>query len=212
MIKELGSIVRLITQSVSKFNEVKKASESREYYLEMLKIYFLLMDLHADGAKMLELTKPNAIEYLNSASGEAQSVRVANLDKFLRRQGARLYEINNYFTGRSELSVLDPGARRRIRQIVGAKNDRVINLFSLGAGLFFRTVLPIEERSEDVGRLVNSTLALAESESLDFLQITVELHEMSAALEEYGELIKKIIPLEQIIALSNKARDQVICG
>lgn len=206
MIKEIVAIAKTLTEAAGKFNKMKQEAEKKTDNLGLLKIYFLLKDVQEDGCKLLELASPNPIEYIKTASSEALDVRLKTWDTILRRQGARLYEIQNYFTDRSDLSVINPQTQKRIAIIVGTKSGRVLNLFNLGAGLFFRTVLPLKESPETLGQLVIKTLDLQDSESLDLTKINFELNELEEALEDYRKLLFAFMSNEDVRSLAEKAR------
>jgi hypothetical protein len=137
-------------------------------------------------------------------------MRLKIWDAVLRRQGARLYEIQSYLNVRSDLSIIDPKAKKRIAIIVGTKQGRVFDLFTLGAGLFFRTVMPIGESPEAIGKLVIKTLDLQDSEMLDLAKIKLELKELDEALEEYRKLLFAFMSNEDVRTLSDQARRETM--
>lgn len=210
MIKEIGMVVKTIIDALKQFTKMAQEAEKRADNLGLLKIYFLLKDVQEDGCKLLELASPNPIEYVKTASGEALSMRLKIWDAILRRQGARLYEIQNYLNDRSDISIIDPKAQKRIAVIVGSKRGRVLNLFGLGAGLFFRTVMPIGESPEAIGELVIKTLDLQDSEMLDLTKIKLELDELDEALEEYRKLLFAFMSNEDVRKLSEQARRETM--
>lgn len=210
MIKEIGMVVKTIIDALKHYTKISQEAEKRADNLGLLKIYFILKDVQEDGCKLLELASPNPIEYVKTANGEALSARLKIWDAVLRRQGARLYKIQNYLNGRSDISIIDPKAQRRISVIVGSKRGRVLNLFNLGAGLFFRTVLPIGESPEAIGELVIKTLSLQDSETLDLTKIKLELDELDEALEEYRKLLFAFMSNEDIRRLSEQARSETM--
>jgi hypothetical protein len=208
MIAELGTLVKTLAEALIRFNKKAQEAEKRTDNLGLLKIYYLLKDVQEDGCQLLELASPNPIEYVKNASSEALAMRLKIWDAVLRRQGARLHEIQNYVKDRSDLSIIDPKAQKRIAIIVGSKRGRVLNLFGLGAGLFFRTVMPIGESPEALGELVIKTLDLQDSETLDLTKIKLELDELEEALEEYRKLLFAFMSNEDVRILSDQARGE----
>ncbi|MEJ5057934.1 MULTISPECIES: hypothetical protein [unclassified Pseudomonas] len=206
MIAELGTLVKTLAESLIRFTKMAQEVEKKADNLGLLKIYFLLMDVQEDGCKLLELASPNPIDYVKTASSEALGMRLKIWDAVLRRQGARLHEIKNYLDDRSDLSIIDPKARKRIAIIVGSKRGRVFSLFNLGAGLFFRTVMPIGDSPEAIGELVIKTLDLQDSETLDLTKIKLELNELGEALEEFRKLLFAFMSNEDVRRLSDQAR------
>lgn len=81
-------------------------------------------------------------------------------------------------------------------------------MFNLGAGLFFRTVFPIEESSEALRGVVLKTLTLHSDDVLDVTKIHLELNELECALEEYRELILRMMSSDEVRLLSEKARKE----
>lgn len=210
MIKSIVDIVKILTNTASKIITMKKESVNQADKLELLKIFFILKDVQEDGSKLLESALPSPSEYLKTASKGAADLRIKIWDSALRRQGARLHKINNFISNRSDLSVIDLKAQRRIKIIIGSKGSRVLNLFELGAGLFFRTVLPIDETPETLAELVALSLQLGENQLLDIPQIRHELNELDEALEEYRKIISALMSNEEIRSLSAKAREATI--
>lgn len=207
MIKQILDIVKILIETAIKTTAIKKESAKRADNLEILKIFFLLKDLQEDGSRLLESASPCPITHLKTASKEAAEFRLKAWDSILRRQGVRLHEIKSFISTRSDLSVIDLKAQRRIKIIIGSKEDRVLNLFELGAGLFFRTVLPIDESPETLAQLVTRSLQLSESDSLDISQIKNELHDLDEALEEYKKIVSALMSNEDIRSISQEARE-----
>lgn len=207
MIKLIVDIVKILAETATKISAMKKESTAQADKLELLKIFFILKDVQEDGSKLLELASPSPSEYLKNASKEAAELRIKIWDAALRRQGARLYELNSFISNRSDLCVIDLKAQRRMKLIIGSKHDRILNLFELGSGLFFRTVLPINESPETLAELVTHTLQLNENKALDTHQIRLELDELDKALDEYGNIISMLMSSEEIRSLSEKARE-----
>lgn len=203
MIKEILAVVKVLIDSAKGFNKHASAMEKRNDNLKLLKIYFLLKDVQEDGCKLLDLFSPYSVEFM---SNEAVEKRLATWDAVLRRQGTRLQEIQSFISKRADLSIMNPKGRKRIAVIVGSKRSRVLSLFNLGAGLFFRTVLPIQESPESLKDLVMRTLTLENDHVLDFAKIQAELSELEGALEEYREIILLFMSNEDVRVLSEKAR------
>lgn len=207
MIKEMVAIVKVLTDAAISFNKFKSASKKNNDNLELLKIYFLLKDVLEDGRKLLDVASPYSVGG-GDAIDDVLNMRLKTWDSVLRRQGRRLYEIHGYISERSDLSIINPQIQKRLKVIVGSKRDRVLSLFNLGAGLFFRTVLPIEESSESLRGLVMKTLTLNSGDVLDVAEIHLELNELERALEEYRELILQMMSSDEVRLLSEKARKE----
>lgn len=208
MIKEIIAIVKVLADAAKSFNAIASTARKNNNNLELLKIYFLIKDVQEDGCKLLDFAPPDPVDFMSIASSEALDMRLSTWNAVLRRQGARLQEIQNYITGRSDLSIINPQAQKRIAVIIGSKRGRVFSLFNLGAGLFFRTVLPIQESPESLRDLVMKTLTLQENEDLNITKIKLELNELEDALEEYRKLILLLMSNEDIRLLSEKAREE----
>lgn len=207
MIKTILDIVKILCETAAKARKIKSEATNRSDKIEMLKIFFLLKDVQEDGERLLESALPSPIEHLKAASKEAAELRVKTWDSVLRRQGERLHQIKSFISTRSDLAVIDLKAQRRIKILIGSKEDRVFNLFELGTGLFFRTVLPIDESPETLAYLVTRSLQLSESNPFDASQIRKELNALDEALEDYRKTISKLMSNEDIRSLSDQARE-----
>lgn len=210
MIKEISMIVKTLIGALKGLTQMSQEAEKRTDNLQLLKIYFLLKDVHEDGCALLELASPSPVDYVKAASSEVLTKRLEIWDSVLRRQGARLHEIQNFLNLRSDLSIINPKAKKIIAVIVGSKRGRVLNLFGLGAGLFFRTVLPLNETPEDIGNLVIKSLDLHGSEILDLNKIKLELVDLDEALEEYRKILYGFMSNEDIRKLSDRARRETM--
>ncbi|MQU62331.1 hypothetical protein GHO25_04210 [Pseudomonas sp. FSL R10-1350] len=208
MIKEIIAIVKVLADTAKSFNAIASTARKNNNNLELLKIYFIIKDVQEDGCKLLDFAPPDPVDFISIASSEALDMRLSTWNAVLRRQGARLQEIQNYISGRSDLAIINPQAQKRIAVIIGAKRGRVFSLFNLGAGLFFRAVLPIQESPESLRDLVMKTLTLQENEDLNITKIKLELNELEDVLEEYRKLILLLMSNEDISLLSEKARKE----
>lgn len=207
MIKEMVAIVKVLADAAMSFNKFKSTTKKDNDNLELLKIYYLLKDVLEDGRKLLDVASPFSVGGSDAIDG-VLNMRLKTWDSVLRRQGRRLYEIHGYISERSDLSIISPQVQKKLKVIVGSKRDRVLSLFNLGAGLFFRTVLPVEKSSESLRDLVMKTLTLHSGDVLDVGKIYLELNELERALEEYRELILRMMSIDEVRLLSEKARKE----
>lgn len=210
MIKEIGMVVKTLIDALKGLTKIAQEAEKRNDNLQLLKVYFLLKDVQEDGCKLLKLASPSPIEYVKTASSESLSMRLKLWDAALRRQGMRLHEIQKHLNRRTDISIINPKAKKLIAVIVGSKRGRVLNLFGLGAGLFFRMVLPLDESPEAIGKLVIKTLDLQDNEILDLTKIKLELDELDEALEEYRKILFSFMSNEDIRKLSDQARRETM--
>lgn len=207
MIKEMVAIVKVLADAAMSFNKIKSTTKKNNDNLGLLKIYFLLKDVLEDGRKLLDVASPYSVGG-GDAIGGVLNVRLRTWDVVLRRQGRRLYEIHGFISERGDLAIISPQVQKKLKIIVGSKRDRVLSLFNLGAGLFFRTVLPVEESPESLRDLVMKTLTLHDSDVLDVAKIHLELNELECALEEYRGLILRMMSNDDVRLLSEKARKE----
>lgn len=208
MIKQIADIVKILIESTAKAKSLHDEHLNKNDKIQLIKSLLLFQGVHKDGEQLLKLATPNPAEQIKALSSEALELRLQTWDTALRRQGARLYQLNGFIANRSDLTLLNLKAQRQIKVIIGSKLDRVSNLFELGAGLFFRTKLPISESPETVAELVTRTLQIDTTRAFDLLAIQSELRELDEAVEEYKKFIISSLSTEDIRLLSPKAQKE----
>jgi len=210
MIKELAGIAKVLTSAVAKIKQHRKDSDRRDDNIQLIKILFLLKDLEEDGRKLLEQTPSGPLNFVQGAKAEVISERLKTWDVVLRRQGLRLQEVQRFLSTRPDFDAICPREKKLIMGIVGRKTDRVFSLHALGAGLFFRTVLPMDETPEGVAELVAHTLTLRGGVQFDSATIAAELGELADALESYRKALFEFVSVEEARALSAIARAETL--
>ena len=98
MFTDLLKILDFVKNSVRDLSKLKKSAERKEALLEMLKTYFYLYDTHLDGVKLLESVDSDPVNYIKSLQDESLQEHLKIWDQVLRRQGVRLYNIQQYIT------------------------------------------------------------------------------------------------------------------
>lgn len=206
MFVDLLKIVNLVRKSVSGLVKLGKESERRAATLEMLKMYFLIYDACKDGRQLLESATDNPVAYIKSLEGTALDAQMKVWNAILRRQGVRLYEAQSYVSASSYLAVIDPEAQRGIEEVIGYKMNRVANLHGLGAGLFFRAMLPVKETPAETAELVAHILTMEEAALLEPEAILDELAKLESGLDEFRQLIMAVIEKNDFVQLADEAR------
>lgn len=205
MFSDLLKIVKLCGSAVKDISLLKTYIERKSALLEMLKTYFLLLDTHEDGLKLLDSVRGDTIEHVKGLSEEVLEAKLKIWDSVLRRQSARLYEIQSYILSNSYIAVINPDDQKSIDKVIGYKMDRLVTLHGLGAGLFFRSILLIEESPEDIASLVLQVLTKQESGVIDHESVKNKLELLYIGLSEFRKVINEFAEKNEIIALAEKA-------
>jgi hypothetical protein len=208
MFLDLIKILQVVKDSVKDVVNLKEKGEREKALLKMLKTYFILYDVHKDGAKLLESVNEDPMEFIKTLNDKELQSHVNIWDQILRRQGVRLYTVQECILSKGYLAVVNPDAVDKISEIVGNKMDRLVTLHGMGASLFFRNIFPIEETPSTIASLAMQSLTKQESGSIDKGAVANELTELKLVLGEFRAIIDKMMEAKEILALSEKARKE----
>jgi len=86
--------------------------------------------------------------------------------------------------------------------------DRLVTLHGLGAGLFFRNVFPTDETPETTVSLVVQVLMKQDSDVINKKLVLDELNALKKGLDSFRTIIDSSMNKEEILLLSNKAREE----
>ncbi len=185
----------------------RSQSEQDAAALEMLKAYFLLLDARSDGEALLRSVTKDPIAYISSLDSTALESQLSIWDKILRRQSYRLYNVGFYFSSQSYLAVIAPELQAEAERVIGNKMNRVVTLHGIGANLFFRSILPIEESPEEVASTVLTVLTKKASGIIDHDLVSRELADLGKSLSNFSEVISESFDRNSVRLLSDKARE-----
>ena len=144
-IKAMVDVIRSAIESVGGFNDSK---EKQNYSLELLRIYFLLMDVVKDGTDLLDSIDSEPLKVISSLEPEQAKSRLNEWDSLVRKQGSRLYSLSGRLLGQDALSVIDPSLKDRLEELVGSKLERADSLQAIGAGLVIYSMLGKSEEQD----------------------------------------------------------------
>jgi hypothetical protein len=168
------------------------------------------LDAYEDGLRLLDSITDDPVAYLGTLSDAEVKAQLQVWDVILRRQSHRLYEAQSYISSESYLSVIDPDAQKSISKVIGYKMDRLVTLHGLGAGLFFRTMFPIEERPEVTANLVVQVLTKQEAGVIDPVAVRKELNQLKEGLDQFRTVIMAFIDKEGLQSLAKEAREPTL--
>lgn len=212
MFIDLLKIIEFVKGAVGGVLKLKTDSERKAASLEMLKTYFLILDAHEDGVRLLDSVTNDPVDYIRSLTDTELQAQLKVWDLILRRQSRRLYEAQSYISSQSYLAVVDPDAQHGISQVIGYKMDRLVTLHGLGAGLFFRTVFPIEEPPEVMAALVVQVLTKQKGGVIDPEAVRDELARLKDGLGQFRAVIMTLIDKEGFHSLASEAREATLFG
>ncbi|HEX8042818.1 hypothetical protein [Candidatus Deferrimicrobium sp.] len=206
MFSALKAIVDLIRSGLSDFRKIRDGRKRKEIVLGLLRAYFLLKGCVDDGEKLLEIAGIDPTSKIRDMeSGEAVKT-IEEWDAILRRQGHRLYVLQGLIFGQDHIAVINPDLQCKIGTIVGYKMDRAVTLHGIGAALFFRNMFPQQETQEDKARLISMMLGAEDNGALNLEASAVEIGALRRALDEYRSVVERFVSNEEILLLSEKAR------
>lgn len=209
MFSDLFEIICLVKDSIKDLSILNKDNERESAILEMLKTYFIMLDSYGDGMKMIESISENPTEYIKGLDENSLEAQINIWDKFLRKQSARLYQAQQYISSQSYLAVINPTAQKRIEDVIGYKMDSIVSLHGLGSVLFFRSMLPQDETPEAIASLVSQVLTQQDNVIINKDKVRKELQQLKEGLDEFRAIIEGATRKEELLALSNKAREEI---
>jgi hypothetical protein len=205
MFRQIKNIVDLIRIGASDLKAFKSKKDRREVVLNMLRIYFLLKDCADDGEFLVNAAQPNPVEVISKMEPEQALATTECWDIRIRKQGIRLYQLQDAIFGQDHLTVINPTLQEQIGEVVGYKMDRAVTLHGIGAALFFKKMFPIPDTLEEKARYI-SLMAGEESKSLNMARIKEEIAELREALDAYRVFVERMVSDDEILQLSKQAR------
>lgn len=206
-LKAIVDVIRSGTESAKDFNDGK---ERQNTSLELLRIYFLLMDVVKDGTDLLNSIDSDPLKVISRLEPEEAKSKLKEWDSFVRRQGSRLYSLSGRLLGQDALSVIDPSLKNRLEELVGSKFERANSLQGIGASLVIYSMLgKSEEQDWLIGVIQSMYIAQAEGK-IEVSEAHQEIESLRQGLEEYRNLCIRLIGEQEVMKLSKKARSDTI--
>jgi hypothetical protein len=202
---QLKVIVDLVTVGVTDAWSFKAKRDRRRAVLRMLETYFLLKDCLDDGSALISEAGSDPVATINAMSGTQAVAVTRRWDCTLRKQGLRLRRLEEYVFAQDHLAVVAPEVQERISQAIGSKFDRVTNLHAIGAALLFYNMLPVAETPPEKASYI-VVMAGERRDIISLPRIKREVRALAEALNGYREVIEKLVPKEEVVQLSSRAR------
>ena len=210
MFSQLKNVVDLIRSSFGEISKLRSNRERKEIILQILKIYFLLKDCVDDGEILIKAADYNPVGKIKSMDGDEAIAALTAWDTILRKQGLRLYILQDCIFGEAHLSIINPELQNRISEIIGYKMDRAVTLHGIGATLSLRNMFPIKSTDEEKARLVTLMAGARDDGPLNTEEINSELAALRSALDEYRNVVERFVSDEELLTLSRRAREQIL--
>jgi hypothetical protein len=202
-LKAVVDVIRSATESVRGFNDSK---EKQNYSLELLRIYFLLMDVVKDGTDLLDSIDSDPLKVISSLYPEQAKSRLNEWDSLVRKQGSRLYSLSGRLLGQDALSVIDPSLKDRLEELVSSKFERADSLHGIGAGLVIYSMFGKSEEQDWLVGVIQSMYLAQEEGHINVPAAREEIEKLRKELEEYRTVCIRLIGEQEVMKLSKKAR------
>ncbi|MCR6626896.1 MAG: hypothetical protein NVV67_11685 [Pseudoxanthomonas sp.] len=203
MFGELVAFLDVLKSTVADLRGRKASKEREETIATLLRTYFLLKDAAEEGAALVEDARPNPVEVIQRLEPALAEERLANWNRSLRRQTARLMGVSSMVYSQEFMDVVSPDLRERLYDVLGSKVDRATSLHGIGAALFFRGI--VIDSPEEQARYV-SIMAGEEGDLLHMDKIQREVDALQEALESYRQAVTTLATPDEIIRLTRDAR------
>ncbi|MEO1009557.1 MAG: hypothetical protein AAFX79_13420 [Planctomycetota bacterium] len=206
MFADIKNVVDVIRTGASGVAGLRSKKAREDALLELLSIYFVLLDVVEDGRALLELGGCDPLQTLERASDEDAATILEQFKVFVHLQAGRLYSISGLLMGQDVLSFVDPTLRDKVSEVVGYKGDRVKTLHGVGSGLVISTMFGITESREEVANLVQSMYTDHKYDPLDVSAAAREIDELEQGLNELRAICERFASDEELLLLTKKAR------
>jgi hypothetical protein len=207
MFAQLKSIVDLIRSGISDYQKFSNNNDREKEVLGVLKVYFLIKDCIEEGESLINDAGPDPIAKITEMEASLALTTMKQWDSVIRRQGMRLYTLQQYILGQHHLSVINPVLLDKIREVIGYKLDRAVTLHGIGAALFFKNTFPLEESHEEKAKYI-ALMAGEEADTLNMPRINTEIANLRGALEQYRIVVERLVTSAELLHLSQRARQE----
>ena len=202
MFSDLKAIIDLLISAAKGLRSLKKGNARRQNAIGLLKIYFFIQSILADGGKLLSAVLPSPKSVISALDQEETDRTLREWEKVLKRQRTRLLAVNDLIRGQRCLTVVNPKLQARISEVIGEKFQRASKLYCVANGLYFFGFL------QDDGwqcEIINAMYELSEDGLLDIDESRRELDQLATALESYRGVLNRFLSNEELVALSKIA-------
>ena len=204
---DLTLIVELLRPCISRFQMYKSAKRREKLILELLRTYFLMKDCAEDGKQLIDEAGPDPIRKIKTMDDISADSTLKRWEVILCRQVHRLRALQELIMGQNYLAVIDPDTQAQIKEVVGYKLERTNSLHGIGAELSIRFMFPIAKSADDRANYV-SVMMGSESELLDVGKIELEINDLRENLENYRQVVLRLLSDDEITRFSDEAREK----
>ena len=209
MIAEIKAIVDTIKIAVEGVKSFRNKKIKTDVALDLLRIYFILMDLARDGLELLNSAGEDPAKTIKNLPSEDAENILADWGVIVRRQGARLVLLNDKLIKQNVLALVDPLLKDRLQKLVGSKFNRVQTLQSIAAGIVMYSIFGGIFRPIQLIDVIRSVYKAQRNGSIDVFAARGEIVKLEEALEAYRLVCCRLLSNEEIMILTEKARQEI---
>lgn len=210
MFSDLAKIVDLLRSALSFLMNIKTKAEREKTILDILKTYFLMKDIVDDGILLLSSAGKDPVKKI-SVMGANHAIKILKeWDLIVRKQGLRLFRLQEYIGGQNHLVIINPELKEKIDTVIGYKMDRTVTLHGIGVALFFKNLFPIEDNEKEKAKYVLLLLGAKKDGSLDIEKAYSEINQLQQSLKAYREVLERLVSKEELLSLSERARKETL--
>lgn len=210
MFGDLKAIIDVIKTGVEGVSIIKDSREREKAVLDLLQIYFILMDVVNDGMVLLKSFK----EFSNSnqcyLTKEHAREKIEEWNYIVNKQTIRLNVLGEKLLAQDALSIIDPNLQKQIKDIVGDKFENANCLQNIVAVLFFKMMFGKSREEEELVDILNLIYQADGQNIIDISANSKQLEKLKAALESYRLVCLRLITESEILILSKKARKETL--
>lgn len=209
MFAQLKSVVDLIRSGIADFRTFQTVKAREDAVLDVLRLYFLLLDCVDDGEKLIAEAQPDPVKKISAMEPNEALSTIERWDTTVRKQGARLYQLQGAILGQHHIAIINPELQKRLADAIGNKMNRTVTLHGIGAALFFKNMFPIANTNEEKAHYI-SVMAGERKNSLNMKRISAEIESFRQSLTEYRALVERMVTDAELLQLSQRARQETL--
>lgn len=210
MFSDLAKIVDLLLSALSFLRNIKTKAEREKTILDILKTYFLMKDIVDDGILLLSSAGEDPVKKISVMDANHAIKTLKEWDLIVRKQGLRLFRLQEYIGGQNHLVIINPELKEKIDTVIGYKMGRTVTLHGIGAALFFKNLFPIEDNEKEKAKYVLLLLGAKKDGSLDIEKAYSEINQLQQSLKAYREVLESLVLKEELLSLSDRARKETL--
>lgn len=119
MFAQFKSVADLIRSGIADFRTFQTTKAREDAVLDILRVYFLLLDCVDDGEKIIAEAQPDPVKKISAMEPNEALSTIERWDATIRKQGIRLHRLQGAILGQHHIAVINPELQKRLTDAIG---------------------------------------------------------------------------------------------